>query len=101
MRVAEVDAGALRRVIPSGDVTEAGGAQLELVAVEIREDGGITTLVARTRQPVGPVGSFADVAVSDSGTFRDARHASGGRSTGPPGGPQSPRLTAPHNGGGK
>lgn len=65
MRVAGVDAGALRRVIPSGDVTEAGGAQLELVAVEIREDGGIATLVARTRPPVGPVGSFADVAVSD------------------------------------
>ena len=59
------DAGALRRVIPLGDVTEAGGAQLELVAVEIREDGGIATLVARTRPPVRPVGHFADVAVSD------------------------------------
>jgi hypothetical protein len=65
MRVAGVDAGALRRVIPLGDLTEAGGAQLELVAVEIREDGCIATLVARTRPPVGPVGSFVDVAVSD------------------------------------
>jgi len=65
MRVAGVDAGALRRVIPLGDLAEAGGAQLELVAVEIREDGGVATLIARTRPPVGPVGPFADVAVSD------------------------------------
>jgi hypothetical protein len=65
MRVAGVDAGALRRVIPLGDVTEAGGAQLELVAVEIRDDGGIATFVAHTRPPVGPVGHFLEATVSD------------------------------------
>ena len=65
MRVAGVDAGALRRVIPLGDTIEAGGARVELVALEMREDGGIATLVAHTRPPVGPVGHFAEVMVSD------------------------------------
>jgi len=54
MRVAGVDAGALRRVIPLGDAVEAGGTRVELVALEIREDGAIATLVAHTRPPGGP-----------------------------------------------
>jgi hypothetical protein len=65
MRVAGVDAGALRRVIPLGEAVEAGGARVELVALEIREDGCIATLVAHTRPPVGSVGHFVEVAVSD------------------------------------
>lgn len=65
MRVAGVDAGALRRVIPLGDAVEAGGARVELVALEIREDGGIATLVAHTRPPVGYLGPFVEVTVSD------------------------------------
>jgi hypothetical protein len=65
MRVGGVDAGALRRVIPLGDAVEAGGARVEIVAVEIREDGAIATIVAHTRPPVGNVGHFAEVTVSD------------------------------------
>jgi hypothetical protein len=65
MRVAGVDAGVLRRVIALGDEVEASGARVELIAIEIREDGGIATLAAHVRPPVGTLGHFADVAVSD------------------------------------
>jgi hypothetical protein len=65
MRVAGVDAGALRRVIPFGDAVEAGGALVELIVLEIREDGCIATLVAHTRPPMRPVGHFVEVTVSD------------------------------------
>lgn len=65
MRVAGVDAGALRRVIAVCSSMEAGGARVELVALEIREDGAIATIVAHTRPPVGYVGHFVEVAVSD------------------------------------
>ncbi len=84
MRVAGVDAGALRRVIPFGDAVEAGGARLELVAMEIREDGGIATLVAHTRPPVGPVGHFVEATVSDdAGTdYVASGQGSGGSSPG-------------------
>ena len=84
MRVAGVDAGALRRVIPLGDAVEAGGARVELVALEIREDGAIATLVAHTRPPVGPVGHFVEVAVSDdAGTaYVASGQGSGGSSPG-------------------
>lgn len=65
MRVAGVDAGALRGVIAVGSSVEAGGLRLELVALELRDDGGIATLVAHTRPPLGHVGHFVEVAVSD------------------------------------
>jgi hypothetical protein len=65
MRVASVDAGALHRVIALGNSVEAGGARVELVALEVREDGGIVTLVVHTRPPVGYVGHFVEAAVSD------------------------------------
>ena len=65
MRVAGVDSDALRRVIAVGRSVDAGGVRVELVAVEIREDGGVATIVAHARPPVGQVGSFAEVAVAD------------------------------------
>jgi hypothetical protein len=65
MRVVGIDAGDLRRVIAVGAMVEAGGVRLELIAVELRTDGGLATLVAQTRPPIGPVGHFADVRVSD------------------------------------
>jgi hypothetical protein len=65
MRVAGVDASALRRVISLGDAVEASGARVELMALEIREDGAIATFVAHTRPPVGQVGHFVEVTVSD------------------------------------
>jgi hypothetical protein len=65
MRVATVDASELRRVIAVGTEIEAGGARVELVAVEIRQDGGVAVLVAHTRPPTGQAGHFVDVAVSD------------------------------------
>jgi len=65
MRVAAIDAGELRRVIAVGAAVEAGDVRLELIAVELRTDGGLATLVAQTRPPIGPPGHFADVRVSD------------------------------------
>jgi hypothetical protein len=65
MRVAGVDDGALRRVIALGDPVESGGVRVELIALEVREDGCVATLVAHTRPPVGSVGHFIDVTVSD------------------------------------
>jgi hypothetical protein len=65
MRVVGIDAGDLRRVIAVGAAVEAGGVRLELIAVELRTDGGLATLVAQTRPPIGPVGHFAEVRVSD------------------------------------
>ena len=67
LRVAGVDASALRRVIAGGTSVAAAGVRVELVALEIREDGGIATAVAYTRPPVGQVGSFVAVSVTDDG----------------------------------
>jgi hypothetical protein len=65
MRVIGIDAGELRRVIAVGAAVEAGGVRLELIAVELRTDGGLGSLVAQTRPPIGPVGHFAEVRVGD------------------------------------
>ncbi len=80
MRVMGIDAGALRRVIAVGDAAEAGDVRLELTAVELREDGGLATLVAHTRPPTGPAGHFPEIAVSDdAGTpYVAAGQATGG-----------------------
>jgi hypothetical protein len=84
MRVAGVDAGALRRVIAVGASVDAGGARVELIAVEVREDGAIATLVAHTPPPVGYVGHFVEVTVSDdAGTaYVASGQGSGGSSPG-------------------
>jgi hypothetical protein len=84
MRVAGVDAGALRRVIPVAAVVEVGGARVELVAVELREDGGIAMLVTHTRPPVGQVGHVVIVSVSDDSStdYTAAGQASGGMNVG-------------------
>lgn len=65
MRVAGVDAGLLRRVIPVAAAVQVGGVRVELIAVEIREDGGIATLVTHTRPPIGQVGHIVTVSVAD------------------------------------
>jgi hypothetical protein len=65
MRVAGVDSGELRRVIAVGASVEAGGVRLELIAVELRTDGGLATLVAHTRPPIGQAGHFVEARVSD------------------------------------
>lgn len=78
MRVAGVDAGALRRVIAPGASVTAAGVTIELIALEIRDDGCVATLVAHTRPPTGQVGHFVVLNVSDdAGT---AYFASGGSS---------------------
>jgi hypothetical protein len=84
MRLAGVDAGALRRVIPLGDAVEVSGARVEFVALEIREDGAIATIVAHTRPPTGNVGQIAEVTVSDdAGTaYVASGQGSGGSSPG-------------------
>jgi hypothetical protein len=84
MRVAGVDAGALLRVIAVANAVDAGGARVELVALEIREDGGIATIVAHTRPPLGFVGHFIEVTVSDDAgtTYVAAGQGSGSSSPG-------------------
>ncbi len=66
MRLAGVDASPLVRVLPVAAAVEAGGARLELVALEIRQDGAIATIVAHTRPPIGNLGHFVEAAVSDA-----------------------------------
>jgi hypothetical protein len=84
MRVMGVDAGALRRVIAVGRKVEAGGAHVELTAVEIRENGGVATLVTHTPPPVGSVGPFVEVDVSDDtgGVYVASGQGSGGSGAG-------------------
>jgi hypothetical protein len=87
MRVAQVDDGALRRVVAVGDVAQGGGLRVELIAVELRDEGGLATFAVRARPPVGPAGHIAEVRVSDgvgtvyaaagqgtSGTASSTRH---------------------------
>jgi hypothetical protein len=83
MRVAGVDAGGLRRVIPLGDAVEAGGARVEIVVLEIREAGAIATIVAQTRPPVGNVGHFAEVTVSDDAGTAYVASGQGAGGSGP------------------
>lgn len=84
MRVAGVDASALHRVIPIGTSVEAGGVRVEVVAVELREDGGIATIAAYTRPPIGQAGHFVAVSVTDdAGTrYAAAGQGSGGGNVG-------------------
>lgn len=79
MRVAGIDAGELRRVIAVGASVEAGGVRLELIAIELREDGGLATVVARTRPPIGPAGHFLEVLVSDDA---ETAYVAAGQGTG-------------------
>jgi hypothetical protein len=81
MRVVGIDAGELRRVIAVGAAVEAGGVRLELIAVELRTDGGLATLVAQTRPPIGPAGHFAEVRVSDDA---NTAYVAAGEATGGP-----------------
>ncbi len=82
MRVAGIDEGDLRRVIALGTTVEAGGVRLELTSVELRTDGGLATLVAHTRPPIGQAGPFVEVRVSDdTGTI----YVAAGQGLGGPG----------------
>lgn len=81
MRVTGIDAGALLRVVAVGDAVEAGGVRLELTAVELREDGGLATLVAHTRPPIGLPGHFVEVRVSDDA---ETVYVAAGQGTGGP-----------------
>lgn len=84
MRVAAVDASELRRVIAVGRSVQAADVRAELVAVEIREDGGVAGIVTHTRPPVGQTGHFVEVTVTDDrGTeYAAAGQGSGGGGTG-------------------
>lgn len=65
----------------------AAGVRLELIALEVRDDGCVATIVAHTRPPVGSVGHFVVVSVSDdAGTEYFASGGSSGSS-----GPQASR----------
>ena len=81
MRVVGIDAGDLRRVIAVGAAVEAGGVRLELIALELRTDGGLATVVAQTRPPTGQVGHFAEVRVTDDA---DTAYIAAGQGMGGP-----------------
>lgn len=82
MRVAGVVTGGLRRVIAIGQSVEAGGIRLELLALELRDDGGLALLAAHSRPPVGQAGSFAVAHVrDDAGTEYVAAGQATGSST--------------------
>jgi hypothetical protein len=81
-RVADVGSGALTRVIPLGTEVEAGGVRVELIALELRTDGGIGALATHTRPPDAPPGFFADAHVTDdAGTEYVAAVQGGGQSS--------------------
>jgi hypothetical protein len=82
MRVMGVDDGDLRRVLGLGLMAEVGAARLELIALELRTDGGIAGVVAHTSPPAGMAGHFAEVTVSDDvGTaYAASGQGSGGSS---------------------
>ena len=64
LALSPVDASDLRRVLAGPVATDAAGVRVELIALELRADGGIATLAARARPPAAP-GHFVEVAVSD------------------------------------
>jgi hypothetical protein len=81
MRVSGVDSGTLHRVIALGNAVTAAGVKLELIALEVRDDGCVATIVAHTRPPTGPVGHFVVLKVSDDvGTEYFASGGSSGSS---------------------
>ena len=81
-RVADVDSGTLSSVLPIVAEATANGVRLEAIAVELRTDGGIVSLVSHTRPPVASPGHFAEVHVTDdAGTeYVAAVQGSGGSS---------------------
>jgi hypothetical protein len=81
-RVADVGSGALTRVIPVSAEVEAGGVRVELIALELRTDGGIGALATHTRPPGAPPGFFAEANVTDdAGTEYVAAVQGGGQSS--------------------
>lgn len=82
MRVAGVVSSRLRRVVAIGQSDEAGGIRLELLALELRDDGGLALLAAHSRPPVGQAGNFAVAHVrDDAGTAYVAAGQATGSST--------------------
>ena len=81
-RVADVDCGTLTGVLPIGTEATANGVRIEAIAVELRTDGGIVSLVAHTRPPVASPGHFAEVHVTDDAGTEEvaAVQGSGGSS---------------------
>ena len=81
--VSAVDASPLERVVALGGTSEARGVRVELIAVELRQDGGIAMLAARARPPAW-IGHFVEVSVSDdAGTpYAAAGQGSGSSSPG-------------------
>lgn len=82
MRVAGVESSALRRVLAIGRQVEAGGVRVELIAIELRDDGGLALVVANSHPPIGPAAHFATAHISDdAGTNYVAAGQGAGGST--------------------
>ena len=64
-RVADVDSGTLTNVVSVGEEATANGVRVEVVAAELRTEGGIVSLVTHIRPPIPPPGHFAEVHVTD------------------------------------
>lgn len=87
-RVAAVEQGQLRRVVAIGQSAMAGRVRVELIALELRDAGGLVAVAVQSSPPNPPAGSFVELTVTDDvGTEYAAASSGGGMSS-----PGSSRL---------
>jgi hypothetical protein len=87
-RVAAVDQSPLRRVLAIGQAAVTHSVRVELIALELREAGGLLTVAVESAPPNASPGSYCDVSMTDDiGTDYTAAGTGGGMSS-----PGSSRL---------
>jgi hypothetical protein len=80
-RLVGLEESRLMRVLPIVQTAEKDGVRVELMSIEVRENGCLGAIAVYSRPPAAPAGSMAHVAVSDDiGTTYFAT-GGGGQST--------------------
>jgi hypothetical protein len=93
-RVAAVDQSPLRRVVGVGQAVITRSVRVELIALELRESGGILTVAVESPPPNPSAGSYGEVTITDDhGTQYVAAITGGGMSS--PGSSRSEIRFAP------
>jgi hypothetical protein len=65
-RAAAVEMTTLRRIVAVGQMTEVEAVRIELIALELREEGGVAIAVVHTKPPDGrSLGPFARISILD------------------------------------
>lgn len=64
-RVAAVEFSPLGRVLPIGQSATIGGVRVELIALELREAGGLIPMVVESAPPNPAAGSYGEMSVTD------------------------------------